>query len=87
MAERYEPPKYNPDDPNYQENFTYENNEGKNFSADDTTSLNGDQAQSSASDNLQAGIKSLRDNYGQKIDASSASDSIHEREDMGDSKY
>lgn len=87
MAERYEPPKYNPDDPNYQENFTYENNEGKNFSADSNTSLNGDRAQSSAGDNLQADIKSLRGDYGQKTDASSASNSTHEREDMGDSKY
>ena len=65
MPERYEPPQYNPDNSNYQENFTYENNEGKNFSANSTTPSNNDQIQSSASDNLQADLQSLRGNYGQ----------------------
>jgi hypothetical protein len=65
MAERYEPPKYNPDDPSYQKNFVYENNEGKNFGDDGATPPNNDQTQSSASDDLQAGLKSLRADYGQ----------------------
>jgi hypothetical protein len=28
-SERYESPSYNPDNSSYQENFVYENNEGK----------------------------------------------------------
>jgi hypothetical protein len=65
MAERYEPPQYNPDDPSYQENFVYENNEGKNFGDDGTTPPNNDQTQSSASDNVQANLTALRGDYGQ----------------------
>lgn len=65
MPERYEPPSYNPDDPSYQENFVYENSDGKNFGDDSTTPPNNDQTQSSASDNLQADITALRGDYGQ----------------------
>jgi uncharacterized protein YgiB involved in biofilm formation len=87
MAERYEPPKYNPDDPSYQENFVYENNEGKNFGDDGTIPPNNDQTQSSASDNLQADLKSLRGDYGQNKDAVDTPNAINERDDTGKSKY
>lgn len=70
MSERYEPSAYNPDDPNYKENQSFESKEGKDFST--PTDDNDESASStSANDKLQSDLESLRGDYGQNSDSAS----------------
>jgi hypothetical protein len=68
----------------------YENEPGKPEEKNDTPTNNSEPSSSnpvSASDKVQADIKSLRGDYGQNTDTLKDLPTTHERVDMGESKY
>ena len=90
MPERFQPAQYNPDDPNYRENQSFENNEGKVFDQSNSALQNDGQSQSppdgggqpsKTTNDAQANYdrfksEQLQGNYGQSSEPNTGSDDL-----------
>ena len=93
MPERFQPAQYNPDDPNYRENQSFENNEGKVFDQSNSALQNDGQSQSppdgggqpsKTTNDAQANYdrfksEQLQGNYGQPSEATNAAQANYDQ--------